>query len=150
MRKLLTVAFAAACAFAAMAGEAAGPDAVLRQLYETKIAADVAEQYDTTEQLIAANFAPDLKAMYDIAIKSDEPVIDFDIFYNAQDFSVRDVAVKIVSQTDDTAIVRVDFKNFDEPMGVTFSMTRIGGAWKISDVDYGEGFTLRKIMSGQQ
>jgi len=148
MRFTLVAAAAALFALAGISVAAGmGPDAVMHQLYEQKISADMAEQYDTTDKLITENFAPDLKALYDEAIKSDEPVIDFDIFYNAQDFSVTDVEARTVSENGDTAVVRVSFKNFNEPDGVTFSMVRIGGEWKISDADYGEGFTLRGIMA---
>lgn len=133
----------------ALAAEAAvpPPDSVVRQLYETKIASGAEHAFDATEQIVDGHFTPELKTLYRKATSSPEPVIDFDIFYDAQDFSISDLDVTLLDRKGDTAVVRVAFNNFGEPTTLDLDMAFVEGAWKIADVHYANGYALRQIIA---
>lgn len=75
--------------------------------------------------------------------------LDFDPFYNAQDFEIKDLdfAVAKVSGNATTAIAR--FKNFDQTVEIVYRLLQDADGWRIDDIEYAEGHTLRKILRGE-
>jgi hypothetical protein len=74
--------------------------------------------------------------------------LDFDPFYNAQDTEIADLdfAVAKVSGNQTFAIAR--FSNFGEPNEIVYKVVQDGRGWRIDDIDYGDGHTLRKVLRG--
>ena len=72
-------------------------------------------------------------------------VIDGDPLYNAQDMEIKNFAVGRATTKGNDAIVPVTFSNFGKKETIKFNMKRVGGVWKVDDIDYGgEEGTLRK------
>lgn len=73
--------------------------------------------------------------------------LDFDPLYNAQDISITRFSVGAATLEGDKATVPVTFQNYDRKENLKFLMTKTATGWKISNIDYGEGFTLLKILT---
>lgn len=75
--------------------------------------------------------------------------IDFDILYNTQDVTdIRNFRVgKFASATATSGSVPVSFINSGRHQKLDFKMTKRSGIWKITDIKYGEDFTLLKTLS---
>ncbi len=75
--------------------------------------------------------------------------LDFDPFYNAQDTEIGDLdfAVAKVSGHETFAIAR--FSNFGEPIEIIYRVIEGARGWRIDDIDYGDGRTLRKVLHGE-
>jgi hypothetical protein len=132
----------------AIAAEAAvQPDSVIREIYEAKIASGPERSFDVTDTIVSSSFTPELKALYQKAQHASEPVIDFDIFYDAQDFSISDLKVELKRREASTAVVEASFMNYGEPTTVVFDMTLDSGTWMIADVHYTSGYGLKQIIT---
>ncbi len=75
--------------------------------------------------------------------------LDFDPFYNAQEteLGAMDIAVAKVSGNATVALVRFD--NGGDPIEIAYRVILGGEAWRIDDIEYGEGRTLRKTLRGE-
>jgi hypothetical protein len=73
--------------------------------------------------------------------------IDFDPLYNAQDTQIKNFRVGGSTIKENTATVPVTFMNFDQKVRLTFSLVNTKGGWKVSNIDYGGGSNLVKILS---
>jgi hypothetical protein len=135
------------CGEAFAAEAAVRPDSIIREIYETKIASGAERSFEATDTIVSSKFTPELKALYQKAQHASEPVIDFDIFYDAQDFSISDLKVKVLRNEGSRAEVEASFRNYGEPTAVVFDMTLEAGAWKIADVRYASGYALKQIIA---
>lgn len=68
--------------------------------------------------------------------------ISFDPLYNAQDTDIKNFSVGQPKINGDKANVAASFENYKEKQTVIFTLTRQNSAWKISDINYGNGNTL--------
>ena len=75
--------------------------------------------------------------------------LDGDPLYNAQDMDIKDFSVSAPEITDGEARVTVNFKNLDKPTRVVFMLSRTANSWKISDIRYDDGSSLKKILEGK-
>lgn len=73
--------------------------------------------------------------------------LDFDPLYNAQDTRITRFRVGAATLEGDKATVPVTFQNFDRKESLKFHMTKTAAGWKISNIDYGEGFDLLKVLT---
>ena len=73
--------------------------------------------------------------------------LDFDPLYNAQDIHITRFRIGAPTLEGDRATVLVTFNNYDRKENLKFLMTKTATGWKISNVDYGEGFNLLKILT---
>ena len=73
--------------------------------------------------------------------------IDFDPLYNAQDTQIKNFRVGAATVKGDAAGVPVTFVNFDQKVRIDFRLVRTKGVWKISNIVYGGGSDLVKILS---
>lgn len=137
------------------------PNGVIEDIYARKIAADKAGNYEETEKIIEQSFTPELFALYvaagETSRRLDIPVIDFDIFYDAQDWDQEKLTPEAVKTEimpgggGVDATVKVTLPIFEEQRTILYRMKAdSSGGWAIDDIDYGEGFTLRKIMTEPQ
>lgn len=72
--------------------------------------------------------------------------IDADPLYNAQDIDIKNFAVGAGRTDGDTASVVATFSNFGSKQSITFQLKRVGTAWKIDDIGYGDGDSLMKWL----
>lgn len=75
--------------------------------------------------------------------------IDFDILYNTQDVTdIRNFRVgKFAVTTATSGWVPVSFVNSGRHQKLDFKMSKVSGTWKITDIKYGNDFTLLKTLS---
>ena len=89
-------------------------------------------------------FASDLAAMMiaddnAAAKKGDVPNLDGDPFVDAQDWDIKDIAIRIDSETGDRAKATVTFLNFKKPDTVHLDLVHTPEGWRISDIVWKEG-----------
>lgn len=73
--------------------------------------------------------------------------LDFDPLYNAQDTQIKNFRVGAGVVKGDTAAVPVTFVNFDQKVRIEFRLVNTKAGWKISNIVYGAGSDLVKILS---
>ena len=73
-------------------------------------------------------------------------VIDFDLFYAAQDADIKMLQVGRAEIKDDRASVAVSFTNFGTRERIVYKLAKENGAWKIADIEYKDGGTLLKYF----
>jgi hypothetical protein len=60
--------------------------------------------------------------------------LDFDPFYDGQDFTITALQVGIAAVSGDTARLVVNYRNFGKPQKLTYELIREAGAWRISNI----------------
>jgi hypothetical protein len=75
--------------------------------------------------------------------------LDGDPLYNAQDMEIKDFSVSAPEMAGGEARVRVNFKNLDKPTRLVYMLSRTANGWKISDIRYDDGSSLKKILEGK-
>jgi hypothetical protein len=60
--------------------------------------------------------------------------LDFDPFYDGQDFKVTALQVGTAAVSGDTARLVVNYKNFGKPQKLTYELIHEAGAWRISNI----------------
>ena len=73
--------------------------------------------------------------------------LDFDPLYNAQDIRITRFRVGAAVVEGGRATVPVTFNNYDRKERLKFLLTRTPSGWKISNIDYGTGYDLLKILN---
>lgn len=69
-------------------------------------------------------------------------VLDFDPFYNAQDFQIKNLVIGKPKISGSKATVIVKFQNFEKRETLTYQLTKQKNVWKISDIKYADGSSL--------
>ena len=72
--------------------------------------------------------------------------LDFDPLFNAQDLSLSEFRIGEARIRRDMATSLVRFKNDGRKVRITFHLRKRATGWKITDLDYGGGETLVKIL----
>ena len=76
--------------------------------------------------------------------------LDGDPLYNAQEVQITDFSISAPkispSRTGEEALVTVRFKNIGKPTRVECVLHRTIHGWKISDMRYDDGSSLKKIL----
>lgn len=103
---------------------------------------------DVTKAGLDKWFAPSLSAVLLKALtKSDEPIIDFDPLYYAQDIEIKGMKiVQEVNEDDAEASVLVTYRNFDKPMSLRLHLSNTEHGWRVTNVIYATS-DLRTIVS---
>lgn len=79
----------------------------------------------------------------DLTTERDEiGVLDFDPFYNAQDFEIKKLSISKGKIIGSKATVVAKFQNFGAKVSLTYQLIRQNSAWKISDIKYADGSSL--------
>jgi hypothetical protein len=151
---LLLVAPFGADARAAQAKRAAAPaspDAVVRELYRVHRKGYgrvfVKEGRKLQERFFDANLAGLIWKDLTETPQDEVGHLDFDPLYNAQDIHITRFRVGAPALEGDHATVLVTFNNYDRKENLKFLMVKTATGWKISNIDYGEGSTLLKILT---
>jgi len=125
------------------------PKDVVAQLYKAHNS-----KHDPLEEtaLLGRYFDPALLKLYlkdrDEA-KGEVGRLDGDPLYNAQDMEIKDFSVSAPEMVGVEARVTVNFKNLGKPTRVVFMLSRTANSWKISDIRYDDGSSLKKILEGK-
>jgi hypothetical protein len=61
--------------------------------------------------------------------------VDFDVFVNAQDFELSELAIGEPTPEGQGVTVPVTFKNFGDPQSLRFHLVQEGPGWKIDDIE---------------
>jgi Protein of unknown function (DUF3828) len=75
--------------------------------------------------------------------------LDGDPLYNAQDIQIKDFSVSAPESAGDETRVTVRFNNIGKPARVVYLLSRTGDGWRISDIRYDDGSSLKKILQGK-
>ena len=134
----LMLASLSVCAFAADFE----PVAWLRQTYALyhRAEKDSALLKESAPDLIAPFASPALAALFKReadCVKKSQGIcaLDWDFIVNGQDWELGPVKVGPLQASGDKATVTVDFSNMKTPNTVVYYLVRIGGTWKIDDIE---------------
>jgi hypothetical protein len=72
--------------------------------------------------------------------------LDGDPLYNAQEVQITDFSISAPKITGSEALVTVRFKNIGKPTRVECVLRRTVHGWRISDIRYDDGYSLKKIL----
>jgi len=75
--------------------------------------------------------------------KGEVGVIDGDPLYDAQDLEIKKLAIGKPTYESDKAKVVVTFQNLGQNKTIIYLLVNSNTGWRIDDIDYGEGRTLR-------
>ena len=103
----------------------------------------------TNRQRVDNYFQPRLADLiWNDAQSSDgsQGAIDFDPLYDAQDTDIKDLVIQPANNEGANARVTVTFQNFGKPHEITYSLALSQSGWKIADILYSDGRSLRTIL----
>jgi hypothetical protein len=148
MRALLVLLLTALAAAISIAGDLSPKDLVA-QLYQAH-----ASKHDPLDETASLGryFDPALLQLYlkdKREAKGEVGRLDGDPLYNAQDFQIKDFSVSAPEMAGVEARVMVNFKNLGKPTRVVYMLDRTAKGWKISDIRYDDGSSLKKILEGK-
>ena len=83
-----------------------------------------------------------------VSSKGEVGALDGDPLYDAQDMEIKKFAIVKPSYEGGKAKVNVTFDNFGKPQSFVFTLVNGRTGWRISDIDYGEGRSLRGYLKG--
>src|SRR4051812_11957508 len=132
-------------------GAVASPDAVVRELYRVH-RNGYGHVFDKPGRKLQQRFFDENLANLiwkDLTETPQDEVgrLDFDPLYNAQDIHITRFRIGAPALEGDKATVHVTFNNYDRKEDLKFLLVKTATGWKISNIDYGEGFTLLKILT---
>jgi len=82
-----------------------------------------------------------------VTAKGEVGALDGDPLYNAQDLEIKNFAIGKPDYADGKAKVVVTFQNFGKPNTIIFILVNGRAGWRIYDIDWSDGNTLRKILA---
>ena len=127
------------------AGEPSPKD-VVAQLYQAHRSKH--DPFQETRSL-SRYFDPELTKLYlrDVReAKGEVGRLEVDPLYYAQDFEIKDFSISEPKTVGKETIVTASFKNIGKPKRVEFVMNRTGGEWKIADIRYDDGNSLKEML----
>jgi hypothetical protein len=122
------------------------PDALVKDLYNSHAHKRGPFFQTRSRQLLYKYF---VKSLADLIwndaknSKGEVGVIDGDPLYDAQDMEIRKFAIGKPSYEGDKARVVATFENFGQKKTIVYVLVNGNSGWRIDDIDYGEGRTLR-------
>jgi len=139
----------AALAVSGFASYAQGPAALVTDLYKQHDAKRSPFFQTKSRARVDKYFTKPLADLIwkDVTTRGNEVgALDGDPLYNAQDVKIRQFAVGKASIKGDAATVPVTFTNLGKKEKIDFSLKKVKGVWKIDDINYGGGESLRKWL----
>ncbi len=82
-----------------------------------------------------------------LASRGEVGALNGDPLYNAQDLKIRAFAVRERATGPNAAEVVASFQNFGEKHEVVFQLEPVGASWKVANIRYDDGSSLRGILS---
>jgi uncharacterized protein DUF3828 len=81
--------------------------------------------------------------------KGEVGALDFDPLYDAQDFDIKNFALRKSKSEKEIAEVVASFENMGSKTEITYSLVLTKGGWKISDIKYTDGRHLVGLLGGK-
>jgi Protein of unknown function (DUF3828) len=128
---------------------ATSPTKVVTELYTAHKKKPDPLVYPASKRLLGAYFAKDLLSLYlkdQLESKGEVGKLDFDPLYDAQDFDIKDFSIALVSQQKDSAEAAASFKNIGKSEKIVFLLSNTAQGWRITDIKYSDGRTLKAIL----
>jgi len=82
--------------------------------------------------------------------KGDVGRLDGDPLYNAQDIEISHFSISPSETANCEAHVTVRFKNIGKPTRIVYVLIQAGAGWRISDIRYDDGSSLKKILQADR
>jgi hypothetical protein len=130
-----------------LAQETATPEKALQSLYASYLGDEEPDE--------RKYFSAPLRKLYDAdqakAENGEDGNLDFDPVIGGQDYEIKELKVGEPALNGDIAVVDVEFRNFDTPAHLKYTMRREGETWKVDDiesVDPDNPWTLSRILAG--
>ena len=126
------------------------PDALVAELYQARKLKRGYPFFQTRSRVLVDKYF--VKALGDLiwkdakTSKGEVGVIDGDPLYDAQDFDIKHFAIGKPTYENSKAKVAATFENMGEKKTVTFVLVDGPAGWRIDDIDYGGGRTLRSYF----
>lgn len=149
----LIVLLVAAFSSTGISAAAPGPEEIFANLYKADTAGS-GPFFQTKDRAIVDHyFQKDLANLIwkdALSAKGDIGALDYNPLYVSQDPQITDFKIsKSGRTTEDKASVKVTFKDSGKKSSVTFLFAQDkAGVWKISDITYPDGSSLRKTVDG--
>ena len=83
-----------------------------------------------------------------VSSKGEVGALDGDPLYDAQDMEIKKFAIGKPSYEGGKAKVNVTFDNFGKPQSFVFTLVNGRTGWRIDNIEYGEGRSLRGYLKG--
>jgi hypothetical protein len=81
-----------------------------------------------------------------VTSKGEVGALDGDPLYDAQDMEIKKFAIGKSRFEGGKATVNVTFENFGQPKSFVFTLVNGRGGWRINNIEYGEGRSLRGYL----
>src|SRR6266403_5247617 len=153
-RSLVLVAALIVCAqFISVHGQTSrpsSPDALVRDLYRVHNQKHSPFFQTRSRALLDKYFEKSLADLIwkdAVTAKGEVGALDGDPLYNAQDIEIKNFAIGAANYGDGKAKVAVTFQNFGKSSTIVFILVNGRTGWRIYDVDWRDGNTLRKILT---
>jgi hypothetical protein len=147
MRHLFILFSIVTLAFASVASAAESPRDLVSKLYSLHDEGKGPLENPAKKQALEEFFDSNLTRLYLRDQKEADGEVgrlDFDPLYDAQDVEIKEL--KITSDEDEEAEVSVTFQNMGEAQRVVHLLTETDEGWRIRDIQYADGRSLKKIL----
>ena len=84
-----------------------------------------------------------------VSSKGEVGALDGDPLYDAQDMEIKKFAIGKPSYESGKAKVTVTFENLGQPKSFVFALVNGRTGWRINNIEYGEGRSLRGYLKAQ-
>jgi hypothetical protein len=125
------------------------PTKIVTDLYRAHNGKADPLKYPASKKLLGAYFEKGLLSQFlkeQSESKGEVGKLDFDPLYAAQDFDIKDFSVALVAEQKDLAEVLASFKNIGTSEKIVFLLSPTAQGWRISDIRYSDGSTLKGIL----
>ena len=122
------------------------PESLIAALYKAHAANESPFFQTTSRQRVDMFFQPRLADLIWNDAAASESTLDFDPLYDAQDTDIKDLVIQPAKTEGANAQVTVMFENIGKAQQITYSLARAASGWRISDITYRDGRTLRGIL----
>jgi Protein of unknown function (DUF3828) len=145
MRNLLLL-LAASCNATIIIGAEMSPKAIVTQLYQAH-----RSKHDPLQEteLLGRYFDPLLLKLYlkdKREAKGEVGRLDGDPLYHAQEVELANFSVSKAENVGTETRVTVRFKNLGKSVRLVYVLTQTPDGWRISDIRYNDGSSLKKIL----
>jgi hypothetical protein len=128
---------------------ATSPATLVTDLYSAHSGKADPLQYPASKKLLGAYFETGLLSLFlkdQSESQGEVGKLDFDPLYAAQDFEIKDFSVLLVAQRKDSAELAASFKNMGTSEKIVFLLSNTAQGWRITDIKYSDGRTLKGIL----
>lgn len=128
------------------------PDIFVQSIYDTlKEAEAVSPEFGASmvDSAVLRHFTPELLALYKTAGDIPEPIIDGNVFWDAQEWDYKaEMTYAVTANDGKSATVEASFKQGDETRKITYTLKAFLDGWQIDDITGGAGSMRAWLTKG--